>query len=371
MTTLIDHLGYVRLDPRHGVSRAALPGVTVLSEDFWTGYDQYTVVYDAFLDARNLLHVFCPPLVNLKDGVLDGLRAAGIGVAGTSRVTEARYFIHIEQKNWDPSVATVDVPLFGHSYSLRINRQDTELFAGKNTLYAQNKNNRLTWIKDWMRFHQREQQANAVLLLDNGSTDYTPDELLAAMQSVDGFDAVTVVTAPLPFMPIGTFRRGPDCNFFQPSMHSLLSRRFLRHARAVLSLDIDELLLRRRDRTIFDAAAANPFGAVCFSGHWVYAPDGSAAEYTTHRYRRSEDAAHRGKYCYRPQSFMGRGWQSTHMIQKGIRNPICQHVVRTHEFEFLHHRSISTSWASDRSVHGFDDLVPDPDGDHVAAVLNA
>ena len=59
-------------------------------------------------------------------------------------------------------------------------------FAGRNCLMTLSRDNALDWIRDWAAFHVREHGADAVLFFDNGSTDYRPEEILAASPASRG-----------------------------------------------------------------------------------------------------------------------------------------------------------------------------------------
>ncbi len=58
-------------------------------------------------------------------------------------------------------------------------RSDT--LRGTDALFTLFKNNKLSWIQDWLHYNQKVHGANAVVFPDNVSTDYSREELVRAI----------------------------------------------------------------------------------------------------------------------------------------------------------------------------------------------
>lgn len=257
----------------------------------------------------------------------------------------------------------------GETFDFHWAKPDINFFRDRNVLLTFNKNNRLEWLIDWMSYHNHAHCADGLLLIDNGSTAYSRCELVAALESVNGYQSVMIINIPLPFKPPEKSCTKSNLSFLQSSINTLSHWRWLSTARAVLSVDIDELVSEPKTQTIFDAAANSLLGAVTFKSHWVYAKPDDPERHETHVYRRPNDPVERGKYCYRPQSYMGRGQLGVHVISSGFRNQLCRLVLRRDDVKLFHYRTVSTSWKYDRTNHGFDDLYRDREAAAVAHAI--
>ena len=116
------------------------------------------------------------------------------------------------------------------------------------------------------------------MIYDNGSTAYPLDVLTTALADLDGMQAVAVVNADFPFGPGGSGKTNFISKFLHMTMVELGRRRLLSTARAVLNVDIDELVYARNGESIFDATVKSEKGYIRFGGRWVYAdpPNDSA-----------------------------------------------------------------------------------------------
>jgi len=244
-------------------------GDDVLDEEFRAHFDDTTLVYDALLDGTVLV-LICPSLRNLRRGVdCSTFTDARTGeVLSHSVRTRLRMDeIHIvlapgtQTVQWDgPLVcAMIDLP-----------HHPRDWFTGRNVLLTMSKNNRLDWIADWMAYYRDCQGADAILLFDNGSTDYTTSQLLDRVAEVDGYRTAVVVDWPRPFGPQGDrFGRGWGSFFLQDGMFELARRGYLPRSRAVLNADIDELVVSTGSATVFDRATTSRHGVVAYHGLWV------------------------------------------------------------------------------------------------------
>ena len=240
------------------------------SDDVEQKYDRTTLWYDAIW-ANGVVQLICPPLWGLEEVLtrrclfLDGQKVTKF------RRRRFKYFEIISIKSPTPP-SRVEVHVDDSILSSGVNVAEFDLFRGLNTIVVKSKNNELQWIKDFAVFHRKTQGAQGILFFDNGSDAYSLADLQHVL-STTGLQAV-VVDAP--------FRFGPDVKdagsayrtrgqFFQHAILNIAKLRFLLQARAVTSLDVDELVWSEGD-SIFDKAVSSWLGYVSFRGFWRYPP---------------------------------------------------------------------------------------------------
>ena len=68
--------------------------------------------------------------------------------------------------------------------------------AGLNVLFTKSKDNHLSWIYDWAKFHVKHHGVTGLLIYDNGSTSYSPEDVMDSVGSIDGLESVVVVRWP-------------------------------------------------------------------------------------------------------------------------------------------------------------------------------
>jgi len=249
--------------------------------DFEALFDARTVFYDCFRITATRVMLIAPPL-NRFDGVLDSLSITSLPTGGQCRYAVDHKFATGFARRQTHTMCRVVVDVHESEASLRVQCRagsavlpirpgSCEVFRGRRVLLTLSKNNDLRWIRDWMRFHRDLHNADAVLLYDNGSTKYTTLSLLEAMQQVSGFKEIAVVEWPYKYGPQGIGRGTWDSAFCQDGALEDARWRFLADAYAVLSCDIDELVLSKAG-SVFDQAAGAAEDHVRFSGRWVHAP---------------------------------------------------------------------------------------------------
>jgi hypothetical protein len=146
----------------------------------------------------------------------------------------------------------------------------SSLFEGMRVLLTLSKNNRLEWIQDWVRYNRDIHGANAILLYDNQSTAYSPEELLESLQRISGIDQICVVRWPFKYGPLGFgYLDFWDSDFCQYGSLEHARWMFLQRAKSALNTDIDELVVSSKGRSVFDAAERAWTGMTRFSGLWV------------------------------------------------------------------------------------------------------
>jgi hypothetical protein len=322
-------------------------------------YDFDTLFYDAYFDSSaSQVVLVSPPLLNFKrliedtEFFLDEHAAQISSVVDISRGS----LIFIDAEVHPPQRLSFQHPRFGGE--VQINNTCLDAFAGKNAVYAISKNNRLDWLVDWLTYYANAHDANALVLYDNASTDYSIDELIQATTSVRGIDTVAIGRANFPFGPRGTSNTDYKSLFLQRTMAEIGRRRLLLKSRAVLNVDIDELMYSHSGQSIFDATVASREGYVRANAAWVYTDSTEIKgppSFSAHRYvSGSGRPKSNRKFCVDPQGpLFGKQWL-THFI-KSRRDPVDPNFVMWHFSE------ISTGWKYDRSGLGGPDLKECPE----------
>jgi hypothetical protein len=259
-------------------------------------FDAHTVFYDCFRATKMKVMLIGPPLKRFA-GILDSLSIHSLPAGNECRYQVEHQFTTAFANRQTQNLCriVVDVPDYETSLNLQSAAGETtlqiepnacEVFRGRRVLFTLSRNNHPTWICDWMRFHRDLQNADAVLLYDNGSTAYDASSLLETMKQVSGFKAIAVVAWPYKYGPQGVGRGTWDSAFSQEGAMEDARWRYLAQAQAVLNCDIDELVLSD-EGNLFDLAAASTSGCVKFSGRWVNALTSHNHEEILPRHRES------------------------------------------------------------------------------------
>lgn len=361
-------LSATRIDPASGLRREAARPAHLQNESYADRYDWDTLFYDVY---RVGAHVVLqgPPFLNL----LAPLKASApfASAFGFPRFAARHYGQKKRGEIWLRSKADVvhiDGPI--GRYAIPVQPDMAGLFAGRRVITTLSKDNDLRWIADWVRFYARLHGADGVLLYDNGSTAYSLAELQATLDEAvarlgGGAFPALALSWPFPYGPQGGPAgavNGPngqeqpdwDSDFCQTGMLQHARHRFLRRARSVLNVDIDELVLDDAGSSIFAAAEAARTKMVKFPGRWIA---NAAAPHVTRANCRHADFVLRDlpdealcppKWCLVPGNAgrLADSW-SVHNVfgARGNRQ------VST-AFSFRHMRAISNSWKEDRWGEG-------------------
>jgi hypothetical protein len=324
-----------------GPAEGQIPGFEKL-------FDATTLFYDVFRDGSRLT-LIGPPLRNLaplaRRGriLLDGqparrrLRTTNKNLVDLSRLAVTG----------EPRELRLEAGLALPPMTIRLT--DTGAFRGRKVLFTKSRDNELTWIADWADYHARAHGADAVLIYDNASTRYTPEELLARLRAVPGIKAAVVVPWPYKF---GYHGPNFDADY---SEHAILEhgrRRFLAEAAGILQIDIDELVLSASGASVFDLATRSRSGAVSFTGVWIENVGVDHGPPLRHRdFRYAGETLFKTKWAAVPYRLPDGVQMTVHAFEHGF-NP-----DKADDLCYRHFRAISTNWKYAR-----DATVPfDPD----------
>jgi len=320
-------------------------------------YDFSTLFYDAFYDeSSHLLKLVCPKLLNLgvffKERRLEvDQQFPGFRVANFARYDLASCFLAER-----PAGISLDVG-GGFRVSCSVGVRMTAEFADRRVLLTLSKDNRISWICDWADHHVRLHGADALLLIDNGSTAYELSDLVSRLEAVPGLEQVTVIDAPflygpnIPKPPKGlagrlTHPRGSGrARFLKPALLNLCKSRFLAEAEGVLVLDVDEVVSTSGGESIFDMTSRSWLGYLEFRGRWFDVP--SSLENPTHAdhtIRRDDLSECPTKYCISPKGRLKDMSWSVHSLEDSWYLLFSRSRIAS----YAHLKKITTNWKGGR-----------------------
>jgi hypothetical protein len=255
--------GHVRREPARPAA-FQLPGFT---EQF----DYDTLLFDSFFCGNNEVLVTAPPFLNLLPflsrmhvSALPSGRPCAFKIRNIDRHSQIRIAV-------PDGTTKLMLDLEIGKFELEPQHNLAGFFAGRRVLFTLSKNNRFEWIQDWIRYHRDVHGADAVLIYDNQSTDYTPRQLLAALSGLCGIERLCVVDWPFRYGPQGVdSKRYWDSDFCQCGVWEHARWMFLQQARSTMNADIDELVVAKDGSSVFEAAEQSRLGIVRYNGHWVH-----------------------------------------------------------------------------------------------------
>lgn len=312
-------------------------------------YDTDTLVYGGvYMPRARSLRVFAPAPLNLRS-VLK--RADWRGDGHALPKPSLRRFKRYATLDFDaPSpVHHLTMALDGWTATCVVAQADHASFAGCNVLYTMSQDNSLDWICDWVMYHHRSHGADAVIISDNRSTTYTAQDLLDRLSGLGVLRSALVQTVPYRYGPSSQIcARASSARFLQSAVANYVRDAWLGQARAVLSCDIDELVVSNRSASIFDAARAARLGVVTFPGYWRFCDPGlDAPRHADHRFLRDDCAKPcPSKYVWRPDGPFGDWSLMTHGLEAVPRG----WVSGAPEFWFAHCHGITTKWKAGRDL---------------------
>ena len=317
-------------------------------------YDWDTLFYDVYRVGPHIV-LQGPPMYNFLEilKTVEPFRSAMRGFFPKARYFGEKKRGEIWMKS-DANHIAFDSPL-GH-YTLPVQPNGADRFAGHRVLVTQSKNNEARWIIDWLRFHNRLHGATAAIIYDNGSTIYSADELQATLHAAVPEMDVLVISWPFRYGAQGGEVAAVngnipdwDSDFCQIGILQHARFRFLQKARSVMHNDIDELVIGTGGRTVFEAAEASRTGMVKFDGRWIAVATETPIDQSQCRHADfafDEGAAVENcppKWCIRPHHFGHKYSWGVHNIFGAKGN-----AIGTDEFLFRHFRGVTTSWKYER-----------------------
>ncbi len=297
------------------------------------GYDARTLVYGAArLPGGAGTVLICPRLCNLWP-VLRGALPDG---------ARRRRYPSSEAVFLPGTSGPLRLGIGGEMHDLPTVPDLSGVFAGRNVLLTMSRDNDPGWTLDWVRFHARTHRADAVAIFDNRPERHPVAEIAARIAAVPGIGPVAVIDADFTYGPQLPRHRGRVSHFLQGACLNYARLGPLARARAVLNLDIDEILRPVSGLSVFDAAAASLSGHVKLGGEWVYPEEGAPwpQPQRAHLFRAEPREPCHLKWCATPRGPISRAGWEVHKLAAPLTKRLRPHP----EFELLHCRAATTGW---------------------------
>ena len=313
-------------------------------------YDRTTLWYDAFWRAGRV-YLICPKLFNLLPIIHQACIKLDGGETPISKVRKYRRYDIVELRS---SRHPIEISMEGEGFYVNtaVSRELTHLFKGMNAHTTLSLNNDLRWIHDFGKYMVKAQGLEAMLLFDNGSTDYCLEDVANALEKV-GLRQVVIVSAPFTY-GVKTLQNSSRAKFLQTAMLNLARLRFLAKARAVTNADLDELVWSRGGN-VFDLTRASFLGFSVFSGEWRFPhPQNSNIEiHASHDHKSKETETCPFKYCIVPSGRLKHLSWDVHRLS-GL--PF-KKILRHRNIGFYHCHQTSTQWKGSPQKRGVPDNI--------------
>lgn len=352
--------------------RGLIAPKTARQPDFLARYEDRALFYDCYWTAdqsRVLLHG--PSPVDLAPHYARArYRALPSGTALKWRKTQSPH-LYMVVLSPPPGTTHIEIGFADLTFTVAVQPNHSDWFAGENVLFTQSQNNHLNWIADWAKFHVAEQEITAIAFFDNLSTAYGLEDIERVLERVPGLRKFMVMSTPHRYQLLDRAypRDAFWAHFLQPSVITRMFRRFGMQTRALLNCDIDELMVRLGDKTLCDEAVEARSGTVYARARWVEGPPKAGAvqpfRHADFSLVKPESLTLKGrtdKWVVAPQ----RRWLDDlkiHPYPHLFENRPMLTRVKTSGTYMAHFRAISTSWKYDRSMAAQGSgtgLVPDP-----------
>ncbi len=325
---------------------------------FFSTFEEKALIYDCFWhgDGSRIL-LLCPPPMSLGEN----WRAARFFARGqklAARFFKARSSMLVELCGAPSDSIEVEMKFAGMDYTIPVQKNLSQQFAGSKIVFTMNRNNPLEWICEWARFHATMHNANGLILFDNGSDAYDCSDIEQALARIAGFEKVLVVSWPYRFgsRDPGVLLHPYWAHFLQNSAFSHVLRRFGAGAHGLLNMDIDELADPVAGSDVFEMARGSPSGFHVLNGRWVEnIMDGQAPARKpihtdfTHVLRDIRQGLNARKWALDPSRewledlAMQPSWHKIKQMPKSL-------VRISTQGSYWHFRGINTNWKHDRSI---------------------
>lgn len=349
---IIDDVSSWRLDQDNPVARIPPRALDLQDDLYRSEFDYKTVFYDVFHSSDKSRIVFIgPPLLNL----LPAVRAGGFELAGRLVEPEVKEKDRVAEI-WLPSsggsAQTLTLSVEFGKIELNVSANFSNLFEHRRVIVTKSKNNNLCWIRDWAQYYSRIHDADGILFYDNGSDLYELSDVEGALRLGAPDCQIVVVSWNFPWGRPGVRGTSWDSDFCQYGILQHARWRFLDGARAVLSCDIDELIVRENDTTVFGAVESSQSGKILIGGEWIQPvylqkPSGQSNDvpsFANFGYRQSPEVRiSPTKWAVVPSRCPARSQWKVHTVSGMDNDPEAAQHLR-----LCHFRSTSTGWKYNR-----------------------
>lgn len=229
-------------------------------------YDRNTVFYDLRIDSNGYATFICPPLMNFSEKF---------------QVLADHKLLKIQTTAWDRTEKLRGkIPQGTRMITIRIGDESLEIspgdldtpksdLSGMRVLQTHSRDNPIEWIQSWASFYSQRHGTEAILLYDNGSRDYSVEQLGEALCAVKGISKVVIVAWNFPYGPGGGTTGSWDSDFCQIASMAHSQSFFTSKSKSVINADIDELMLTPFSISAHSLAERSPLGGVSVRGVWI------------------------------------------------------------------------------------------------------
>jgi hypothetical protein len=311
-------------------------------------FDADTLFYDIFHGQHSVI-LSGPPLLNLKAEIDAAAFTTDSGEVVQASLNDADR-TQASSVAAPPRTAFLNFSVGDQPFTGAVHPSLLSVFDDKNVLFTKSKNNRLRWIHDWVKFHVRHQLINGVLIYDNGSTDYRPEDVLECIGGIAGVETAVVVSWPFKFGPQGGswegLKNAPwDSDFSEYGIIEHARHRFLANAHCVISADIDELVISEDDEPVVKKLEKSEHSVLSYVGRWIEATspgDVGIPSFTDFLYYDSRRGLATPKWSACPQKIPdARQWRTHNVL--GVP------METTELVRHRHFMGITTNWKFDRT----------------------
>lgn len=331
---------------------------------FDDNFDWSTAWYDAISVNDNVVLLIGPPLydkkgwINLNVTFTDGngvrlpVQFMDLDRVSYTALTTSKRLTKMKMTHGS---ATIDIVVNGNDGR----------FDGKKTMVTMQKNNPIEWIRQWIEYHGKVHGIDGFLIYDNGSTDYSANDLEQRLNDLPY--QISVVEWPYPYGPQGSDHAPWDSDYGQYVMLEHAKYRYLSNAALVLNNDIDELIVTK-DISIDDIMQylkSSQSGCLGYKGIWIEPYDinkGVSASSIPFGQRHVRDY-----YCTDENNSTGIGYKWMlvpwkHMNNQWLVHRINAAMLESDQLYYAHHLAFNTNWSWKRDEYKGDvsNLKPEP-----------
>ena len=270
---MVDKCSVIKYPDSWGFKREPARPVT-LRRDYFNGmqfdenFDWNNLWYDAVQIAHDCVLLIGPPLYDTKNFLTQNCQFTANNCALSFNCIDmdraGLTIVHV------PGIVN-ELILHPSGTVIKVNTTSSE-FENRKCLMTLQKDNPISWIKEWIRYNRDNYSIDGILIYDNQSTQYTAEELEFAIQTENV--TVKVVEWYVPYGP-----QGFDCNYYntwdsdyaQSSMFEHSKRRYLSNAQLAINCDIDELLVLKNTTLdyIIETIKKENLAGYIYRGKWI------------------------------------------------------------------------------------------------------
>ena len=221
-------------------------------------------------------------------------------------------------------------------------------FDTSKVLYTLQKDNRIEWIVDWIKFYNKVHKPSLIVIYDNNSETYDIEELVKRINENDIQNCI-VKSFPFKYGP-GAFNGSTwDSDFcqyaaFEHIRYNIINQGYL------LNVDIDELCYNPEKiyESVFDTIINKyneKFNVYFFKGRWAYVCD-KEKEIFLHKDHNcvEKELTCPYKYVVNLKQLEDKNFLGVHDVFYEKNKMVLE------QFEYLHCRNINTNWKYKRTI---------------------